>query len=54
MLRQNNVDYEYLMDIVLDDGNLNEPLKNPKNAKTKKVDKARKTFIESLFRLLVM
>ena len=40
------------MDIVLDDGRIDPTLKNPKNAKTKKVDAARKNFIESLYRQL--
>ena len=42
------------MDIVLDDARINATLKNPKKAVTKKVDRARKKFIESIFRLLVM
>lgn len=42
------------MDIVLDDSNIDAALKDPKKATTIRVDKARKEFIESLFRLLVM
>ena len=42
------------MDIVLDDRNINNTLKDPKKAITKRVDKARKEYIEEIFRLLVM
>ena len=42
-----------MMDIVLD-GDVDEALKDPKKPSTKRVDKARKDFVELLFRLLVM
>ena len=42
------------MDIVLDDSSISDTLKDPKKATTKRIDKARKEFIEELFRLLVM
>ena len=42
------------MDIVPDDHDIDTTLKAPRKAKTKRVDKARKEFIEDIFRLLVM
>ena len=40
------------MDIVLDDSKADPSIKEPRNAKTKRVDKITKEFIETLFRLL--
>ena len=54
MLHRDNIQYNYLMDVVLDYSSLSTTLKDPKKAVTKRVDKARKDFIEELFRLLVM
>ena len=54
VIRQNGVLYPRLIDIVLDRDHIKPSLKDHKKPETKKIDKERKTFIEEIFRLLVM
>ena len=54
VLRQNGILYPRLLDTVKDGDHLAPALKDHKKAETKIVDRERKIFIESIFRLLVM
>ena len=53
-LRRNKISYPRLIDIVLDGDYISPKLQDPKNAETRKIDRARKLFIEGLFRLQEM
>ena len=54
LLERKGIKYHRLIDIVLDGDYIEPSLKNHKSAKTKYIDKARKQYIENIFRLLVM
>ena len=54
VLRQNGVLYPRLIDIVLDGDHIKPSLKDHEKAETKIIDRERKQFIETIFRLLVM
>ena len=54
VLRQNGVLYPKLADIVLDGDHIKISLKDHTKPETKQIDRARKEFIEEIFRLLVM
>ena len=54
VLRRNGVLYPKLTEIVLDGDHIKPSLKDHKRAEAKIIDRARKEFIEEIFRLLVM
>ena len=54
VLRRNGVMYPKLTVVVLDGDHIKPSLKDYKKAETKIIDRARKEFIEEIFRLLVM
>ena len=54
VLRRNGVLYPKLTEIVLDGDHIQPSLKDHKRAEAKIIDRARKEFIEEIFRLLVM
>ena len=54
VLRRNGVLHPKLTEVVLDGDQIKPSLKDHKKAETKIIDRARKEFIEEIFRLLVM
>ena len=54
VLRRNGVLHPKLTEVVLDGDHIMPSLKDHRKAETKIIDRARKEFIEEIFRLLVM